>query len=114
MTAHAALIRLARLQAGERVLIHAAAGGVGHAAIEVARQLGAEIYATAGSPEKREYVRALGVEHAFDSRSLDFGREVLEATGGAGVDVVLNSLAGEAIDAGIAALPWRARAARPS
>ena len=104
VTAQSALVHLARLQHGERVLIHAAAGGVGHAAIQVAQFLGAEVFATAGSPEKRDYVRSLGVEHVFDSRALDFGREVLEATGGAGVDVVLNSLAGEAIDVGIEAL----------
>ena len=60
-------------------------------------QAGAEIFCTAGSEAKRDFLRMLGVEHVFDSRALDFGREVLEATGGAGVDVVLNSLAGEFI-----------------
>lgn len=97
LTAWYALSRLAQLQPGERVLIHGAAGGVGLAAIQVARHLGAEILATAGSPDKRELVRWLGAGHVFDSRGLDFADEVLAATGGQGVDVVLNSLAGEAV-----------------
>ncbi|HEU5321175.1 MAG TPA: SDR family NAD(P)-dependent oxidoreductase, partial [Methylomirabilota bacterium] len=97
LTASYALHRLARLHKGERVLIHAAAGGVGLAAVALAQRAGAEIFATAGSPDKREYLRSLGVEHVMDSRSLDFADEVLAATGGEGVDVVLNSLAGEAI-----------------
>ena len=82
------------VRAGERVLVHAAAGGVGHAAIALARRLGAEVVATA-SESKRGHVRGLGVAHVFDSRTTGFARGVLEATGGAGVDVVLNSLTGE-------------------
>lgn len=93
-----ALHHLARLQPGERVLIHGAAGGVGIAAIQVARQIGAEIFATAGSAEKREFVALLGADHVFDSRSAGFDDAVLEQTAGQGVDVVLNSLAGEAIE----------------
>lgn len=93
-----ALHHLARLEPGEKVLIHGAAGGVGLAAIQVARWCGAEIYATAGSDEKRGLLRMLGVQHIFDSRSLAYADEVLAATGGQGVDVVLNSLAGEAIN----------------
>jgi phthiocerol/phenolphthiocerol synthesis type-I polyketide synthase C len=96
-TAHYALNHLARLAPGERVLIHAAAGGVGQAAIQVARLAGAEVFATAGTPEKREFLKSLGVEHVFDSRSLKFAEEIMQATRGKGVDVVLNSLAGEAI-----------------
>jgi len=96
-TALYGLKTLGRLAAGERVLIHAAAGGVGLAAVQVAQQVGAEIYATAGSPEKRELLRSLGVGQVMDSRSLDFHDEVLEATDGEGVDVVLNSLSGEFI-----------------
>ena len=97
LTAWYALHYLAHLAPGERVLIHGAAGGVGQAAIQIARHLGAEIFATAGSEEKRDFLRLLGVEHIFDSRSLTFADEVLAATGGQGVDVVLNSLAGEAM-----------------
>ncbi len=97
-TAWYALMELARLQPGERVLIHGAAGGVGLAAIALAHQLGAEVFATAGTPEKREVLAMMGVEHIHDSRSLDFADEILRDMGGAGVDVVLNSLAGEAIN----------------
>ncbi|WP_322013575.1 SDR family NAD(P)-dependent oxidoreductase [Paraburkholderia sp. J12] len=96
-TAYYALVELARLRRGERVLVHGGAGGVGIAAIQLARHLGAEVFATAGSREKREFVRLLGVDRVFDSRSLAFADQVREATGGAGVDVVLNSLAGEAM-----------------
>ena len=88
---------LARLQPGETILIHGGAGGVGLAAIQYARHLGARIFATAGSPAKRALLRRLGVEAVLDSRSLDFADEILRLTDGEGVDVVLNSLAGEAM-----------------
>ena len=104
LTASYALEYLARLGPGESVLIHSASGGVGLAAIQVARRAGAEVFATAGTPEKREYLRALGIDCVMDSRSLDFADEVLERTGGRGVDVILNSLPGEAIPRGIATL----------
>ena len=96
-TAYYALHELARLREGERVLIHGAAGGVGIAAIQLAKHLGAEIFATAGSDAKRDFVRLLGADHVFDSRSPAFAEQVLRASGGTGVDVVLNSLAGDAI-----------------
>jgi acyl transferase domain-containing protein/acyl carrier protein len=104
LTAWYGLVKLARLEKGESVLIHAASGGVGLAAIQVANWLGANVWATAGTEEKRAYVRALGIEHVMDSRRLDFSREIIEATAGRGVDVVLNSLAGPAIPAGLEAL----------
>jgi phthiocerol/phenolphthiocerol synthesis type-I polyketide synthase C len=97
-TAYYALHHVARLQEGEKVLIHGAAGGVGIAAIQVAKWCGAEIYATAGSDEKRDFLRLLGVEQIFDSRNLAFADQILRQTDGLGVDVVLNSLAGEAIN----------------
>ena len=100
LTAEYALTHLARLQRGERVLIHAGAGGVGLAAIQVAQRAGAEIFATAGSPEKRDYLARLGVPHVLDSRSLVFADEIRERTAGRGVDVVLNSLAGDFITSG--------------
>jgi len=93
-----ALVHLARLQAGERVLIHAAAGGVGLAAIQVAKLLGANVFASAGSADKRTFVRLLGADHVLDSRRPDFDEAVLGLTQGEGVDVVLNSLAGQAIE----------------
>ncbi|MEO8102688.1 MAG: SDR family NAD(P)-dependent oxidoreductase, partial [Betaproteobacteria bacterium] len=97
-TAYYALHHLARLREGERILIHGAAGGVGVAAIQLAKHFGAEIFATAGSDDKRDFLRLLGVDHIFDSRSLAFADEILAITQGEGVDVVLNSLAGEAIN----------------
>jgi phthiocerol/phenolphthiocerol synthesis type-I polyketide synthase C len=97
-TVYYALHHLARLEPGEKILIHGAAGGVGIAAIQIAKWCGAEIYATAGSDEKRDFLRMMGVEHIFDSRSLAFADDILAVTDGRGVDVVLNSLAGEAIN----------------
>ena len=95
---------LAGLEAGDRVLIHAGAGGVGLAAIQLAQAAGAEVFATASAP-KRDFLRSLGVEHVFDSRSTAFGQDILDATGGAGIDVVLNSLTGEGfIEASLACL----------
>ena len=93
-----ALQHLARIEPGESVLIHGAAGGVGLAAVQIASWCGARIYATAGSDEKRDLLRQLGVEHVFDSRSLAYADQILALTEGRGVDVVLNSLAGEAIN----------------
>ena len=101
MTVYQALQNVGRLCRGERVLIHAAAGGVGLAAVQWAKFVGAEIFATAGSEEKRSYLRSLGVEHVFDSRSLRFAEEVKRITKGEGVDVVLNSLSGEFIPASL-------------
>jgi acyl transferase domain-containing protein/acyl carrier protein len=104
LTANYALEYLGRLTAGERVLIHSAAGGVGLAAVQLVRRAGGEVFATAGTPEKREYLHSLGIEHVMDSRSLAFADEVLERTNGRGVDMVLNSLPGEAIARGLACL----------
>ncbi len=101
LTAHYGFGRLARLAQGQSVLIHAAAGGLGLAALQLAQRAGAEIYATAGSERKREFLRGLGVRQVFDSRSQSFREGVLQATGGRGVDVVLNSLTGEMIPAGL-------------
>jgi acyl transferase domain-containing protein/Zn-dependent alcohol dehydrogenase/NADP-dependent 3-hydroxy acid dehydrogenase YdfG/acyl carrier protein len=95
LTAYYTLVELAQIKPGQRVLIHAGAGGVGQAAIQVAQRAGAEIFATAGSADKRALLSAMGVPHVLDSRSLDFADEILRVTNGRGVDVVLNSLAGE-------------------
>ena len=92
------------LEAGDRVLVHAGAGGVGLAAIQLAQARGAEVFATCSAP-KRAYLRSVGVEHIFDSRQTRFGEEILAATGGEGVDVVLNSLTSEGfIDASLSCL----------
>jgi NADPH:quinone reductase-like Zn-dependent oxidoreductase/acyl carrier protein len=104
LTAHYALNFLARIEPGERVLVHAATGGVGLAAIQLARRVGAEVFATAGSPEKRDFLASIGVEHIMNSRTLAFADDVLTRTNGRGVDVVLNSLSGEAISKGLSVL----------
>ncbi|WP_172294614.1 type I polyketide synthase [Pseudoruegeria sp. HB172150] len=104
VTAEYALTDLARLRKGEWCLIHGGAGGVGLAAIQVAKRAGARIIATAGSDEKRALLRSLGIEHVCDSRSLSFCDYVEKVTEGRGVDVVLNSLAGEAMEQGIGCL----------
>jgi NADPH:quinone reductase-like Zn-dependent oxidoreductase/acyl carrier protein len=97
MTVYWALHHVGRLQRGERILIHSATGGTGLAAIQYAQAVGAEVFATAGSEEKRAFLRGLGIQHVMDSRSLAFADEVMAKTGGRGVDVVLNSLTGEAM-----------------
>ncbi|MFD3422708.1 SDR family NAD(P)-dependent oxidoreductase [Streptomyces decoyicus] len=104
LTAWYALRSVARLAAGERVLIHSATGGTGLAAIAVARLLGAEVLATAGSEDKRRFLRGMGIRHVMDSRTLEFGARTREATNGEGVDVVLNSLSGAAIRTGLETL----------
>lgn len=109
LTSAYALNYLSAIAPGERILIHAAAGGVGLAAIQIAQQAGAEIFATAGSKEKRDYLKSLGVNHIMDSRSLDFADQVMELTNGKGVDIVLNSLAGEAISKSLSILGHHGR-----
>lgn len=104
LTSYYALHYLARLAAGERVLIHSATGGVGLASIEIARWLGAEIFATAGSEAKRDYLASIGIDGAYDSRSTAFADRIMERTGGEGIDVVLNTLSGAAAERGIALL----------
>ncbi|MEU9343142.1 SDR family NAD(P)-dependent oxidoreductase [Streptomyces sp. NPDC048278] len=97
LTAWYGLMELAALREGERVLVHSATGGVGLAAIQVARWRGAEIYATAGSERRRALLRTMGIAHVADSRG-DFAGPLLDATRGTGVDVILNSLTGKAVD----------------
>ncbi|MFE2870273.1 SDR family NAD(P)-dependent oxidoreductase [Embleya sp. NPDC059259] len=102
LTAYRALFDLAGLKPGQSVLIHAAAGGVGMAAVQLARHFGAEVYGTA-SPGKWDTLRELGLDdaHIASSRSLDFEDAFAGAGGGAGVDVVLNSLARDYVDASL-------------
>jgi myxalamid-type polyketide synthase MxaB len=104
LTAYYGLYHLAKLKPGERVLIHAAAGGVGLAAVQLVQQRGGEIFATAGSPEKRAFLKSLGVQHIMDSRSLDFAQEIMALTEGQGVDIVLNSLTDNFIPKSLAVL----------
>ena len=96
-------------QSGDKVLIHSATGGVGQAAIAIARAAGAEIFATAGSRERRELLRDMGIEHVYDSRSTDFADQIRKDTDGYGVDIVLNSLPGAAQRAGLELLAFGGR-----
>ena len=101
--------QFADLRAGERVLIHAGSGGVGLAAIQLARATGAEIFATA-SIRKQAYLRSIGVAHVFDSRQTRFGEDILKATRDEGVHVVLNSLTGPGfIEASLSCLRYGGR-----
>lgn len=94
-TAYYAFTELAQLKKGEHVLIHAGAGGVGLAAIQIALKKGCKVYATAGNNVKRNLLKNMGVHYVMDSRSTEFCDEILSHTNGRGVDVVLNSLPGE-------------------
>ncbi|MET0313192.1 MAG: SDR family NAD(P)-dependent oxidoreductase, partial [Hansschlegelia sp.] len=98
LTAYYALHHLAQIKRGEWVLIHGGAGGVGLAALQICLWKGAKVIATAGSDEKRDLLKALGATHVLSSRSLEFVDEVKRLTGGHGVDAVLNSLFGEAME----------------
>ncbi|WP_078620424.1 MULTISPECIES: type I polyketide synthase [Streptomyces] len=109
LTSWYGLRHLGRLGEGDRVLIHSATGGVGLAAINVARCLGAEVLATAGTETKREYLRSLGIRHVMDSRSLDFAEQVRQITEDQGLDVVFNSLTGPAQAAGLDLLARQGR-----
>ncbi len=104
LTAYYALVQLADLAEGEIILIHGGAGGVGLAALQIAKWRGATVIASAGSPDKRALLTALGADHVVDSRSLAFADDVRALTRGAGIDVVLNSLAGEAMEASLEVL----------
>nr|AGZ15474.1 putative type I polyketide synthase [Streptomyces sp. MK498-98F14] len=106
LTAYYALFHLKRLEKGQRILIHAAAGGVGMAAVQLAKHVGAEIYGTA-SPAKWPTLRGMGLddEHLASSRDLDFAAKFLDSSGGRGMDVVLNSLAHTFVDASLTLLP---------
>ncbi|WP_019900739.1 type I polyketide synthase [Salinispora arenicola] len=106
LTAYYALFHVTKLEKGQRILIHAAAGGVGMAAVQLAKHVGAEIYGTA-SPAKWPTLRGLGLddEHLASSRDLQFAKQFLGASDGRGVDVVLNSLAHDFVDASLTLLP---------
>lgn len=101
VTAWYGLHELAGISSSDRVLIHSATGGVGRAAIAIARAAGARVFATAGSPERRDLLRAMGIDHVYDSRGTEFADLIRRDTDGYGVDIVLNSLTGHAQRAGL-------------
>ncbi len=103
-TSYYCLKHLAQLRKGQKVLIHAAAGGVGMAAVKIALNAGAVVFATAGSQAKKDFLHSMGVVHVLNSRTLDFAEEITALTNGSGVDVVLNSLAGEFIPLSVSVL----------
>src|SRR5262249_12042960 len=93
-TAYYGLNDMARIKSADKVLLHSATGGVGQAAMAIARAAGAEIFATAGSEQRRQLLRDMGVEHVYDSRTLEFADQIRQDTDGYGVDIVLNSVTG--------------------
>ncbi|MDJ0620297.1 MAG: SDR family NAD(P)-dependent oxidoreductase [Calothrix sp. MO_192.B10] len=103
LTAYYGLYELANIQAGERILIHSAAGGVGQAAVQLAQRTGAEIFGTA-SEGKWEFLKLMGIDHVMNSRSLEFADQVMAITNGKGVDIVLNSFNKEFVDKSFEAL----------
>ncbi len=103
ITAMYGLIKCAQLKASDKVLIHNAAGGVGQAAVQLAKAIGAEIYATA-HPNKWDFLTSLGIKHIYSSRNVDFMEQINADTNGVGVDVILNSLNGEFVDKSVALL----------
>lgn len=104
LTAHYALNHLARMRKGESVLIHSGTGGVGQAGIRIAQNIGLTIYSTAGSPEKRAFLKEMGVHYVMDSRSVDFADEIMEITERRGVDAILNALADDFIPKNLSVL----------
>ncbi|NEO04111.1 MULTISPECIES: type I polyketide synthase [unclassified Moorena] len=109
LTAYYALHHLAKISAGDRVLIHAAAGGTGMAAVQIAQNAGAEVFATA-SPPKWETLRQMGVKHVMNSRTVEFADKIIESTQGKGVNIVLNSLtSGEFISKSLSVLSSQGR-----
>jgi acyl transferase domain-containing protein/NADPH:quinone reductase-like Zn-dependent oxidoreductase/SAM-dependent methyltransferase/acyl carrier protein len=103
LTADYALRRVAQIKTGDRILIHAAAGGTGMAAVQIAQRAGAQVFATA-SPSKWNTLKQLGVEHVMNSRTLDFADQVMQLTNNEGVDIVLNSLSGDFITKSLSVL----------
>lgn len=102
ITAYHALMEIAHLEKGETILIHAAAGGVGQAAINLARHIGAEIFVTVGSPKKRNFVHdiyGIPFDHIYSSRDTSFAQGIMSITNARGVDVILNSLSGQLLQA---------------
>jgi len=108
-TGWSALTRRAALQAGETLLVHAGAGGVGSAAIQLGKALGATVIATAGGPAKVEVCRSLGADHAIDYQTEDFAAVVNELTAGRGADVIYDPVGGDVYDRSTKCIAWEGR-----
>lgn len=108
-TSYAALVFRAALRAGETLLVHAAAGGVGIAAVQIGKALGARVIGTAGGAEKCEIARRVGADVAVDYRAADWVEQVKAATGGRGADVIYDSVGGDVTDASLTCIAWNGR-----
>lgn len=108
-TSYAALVFRAGLRAGETLLVHAAAGGVGIAAVQIGKALGARVIATAGGPEKLAVARAAGADVGIDYQHEDFVARVKEETSGKGADVIYDSVGGDIFDASLKCIAWSGR-----
>ncbi|MCW5889973.1 MAG: NADPH:quinone oxidoreductase family protein [bacterium] len=108
-TSYAALVLRTTLKPGETLLVHAAAGGVGIAAVQIGKALGARVIGTAGGPEKLEVVRRVGADVAIDYRADDWALQVKEATGGNGADVIYDPVGGEVTDQSLRCIAWNGR-----
>jgi NADPH2:quinone reductase len=108
-TSYAALVYRAALRAGETLLVHAAAGGVGIAAVQIAKALGARVIATAGGADKLEVARRAGADVLIDYRKDDWVEAVKQATGGRGADVIYDSVGGDTTDASLKCIAWNGR-----
>lgn len=108
-TSYAGLVDRGRLARGETLLVHAAAGGVGVAAVQIGKALGATVIATAGGDEKCEVALREGADHAIDYRAEDFVPKVMELTGGRGADVIYDSVGGEITDKSLKCIAWNGR-----
>jgi NADPH2:quinone reductase len=108
-TSYAGRVFRAQLRPGENLLVHAAAGGVGIAAVQIGKALGARILATAGGPEKLEVARQAGADVLIDYEKEDFVARVMEATGGRGADVIYDSVGGDVFDRSLKCIAWNGR-----
>ena len=108
-TSYAALVWRAPIKRGETLLIHAAAGGVGLAAVQIGKALGARVIATAGSPEKLEIARGAGADVLIDYQKSDFVSRVMEETQGRGADVIYDSVGGDVTDRSLKCIAWNGR-----
>jgi len=108
-TSYAGLVFRGGLQAGENLLVHAGAGGVGIAAVQIGKALGARVIATAGGEEKLEVARQNGADEVIDYREEDFVERVKELTGGKGADVIYDSVGGDVFDRSLKCIAWNGR-----
>jgi NADPH:quinone reductase len=108
-TGYAGLVHRGRLRAGETLLVHAAAGGVGIAAVQIGKALGARVVATAGGPEKLEVARRAGADVAIDYNADDFVERVKQETGGRGADVIYDSVGGDVFERSLKCIAWNGR-----